>query len=706
MILGYPDQLSVAPGETVRLMISTDQPTFEVETLRLRHGDPNPEGPGFRADELDWLPRGPHRGVNQPLQLGSYAILPGPGGALQALTFGCWLFPTSRTYREEPVLDWGREDGPRLGLRLTGSGRIAAGLNGDWVENAAPLVRWHWHYVGLVLDTTRRALQVFCGTPSMFGPEVAGREVTLDRPFRADPPLILAAERRGGSIRPGFNGKLGRPTLLGEALAHRDLGPLMYGMKPRPTTPLLGEWDFSREIATTRLVDISGHDRHGTAHQAPARGVTGVKFTGPSHKTYADAPAEYDAIHFHDDDLEDAGWQPVLELRVPADARSGIYSVHATAGGEDAWLTFLVRGRTGKLAPVLFLVPTMTWHAYSNMSTPQYGLSLYTAHSDGSPNHYATLRKPLTSFVPDNYYQGMGKCPRCGAYRHPCAMIHWVTGVMASLYTIHWLEHLGIEYEVLADHDLDAQQPGTLADYRVVLNVAHSEYWTEPMLNTFAHYLEHGGRVMHLAGNALYWVSSLHPQRRHLMEIRRADGTWPLAGGEPGELQHACTGTRGGMWVGRGRAPQQTVGLGFVGMGLSGKGAGFRRLKDSFDPRAKFIFEGVGADELIGDFGLNQGAAAGVEIDATDPALGTPPGALVLAASVNHSPAFVLPPEELVRHGPDDRRIRAEMIYAEKPNGGALFAVGSISWTGSLSHHNYDNNVARISTNVLREFLK
>jgi hypothetical protein len=49
--------------------------------------------------------------------------------------------------------------------------------------------------------------------------------------------------------------------------------------------------------------------------------------------------------------------------------------------------------------------------------------------------------------------------------------------------------------------------------------------------------------------------------------------------------------------------------------------------------------------------------------------------------------------------------IRAEMTYRDVPGGGALFAVGSISWTGSLSHKGYENNVARISTNVLRRFL-
>ena len=44
------------------------------------------------------------------------------------------------------------------------------------------------------------------------------------------------------------------------------------------------------------------------------------------------------------------------------------------------------------------------------------------------------------------------------------------------------------------------------------------------------------------------------------------------------------------------------------------------------------------------------------------------------------------------------------MVYFETPNDGAVFSVGSINWQGSLSHNDYDNNVSRITENVLREF--
>jgi N,N-dimethylformamidase len=53
-------------------------------------------------------------------------------------------------------------------------------------------------------------------------------------------------------------------------------------------------------------------------------------------------------------------------------------------------------------------------------------------------------------------------------------------------------------------------------------------------------------------------------------------------------------------------------------------------------------------------------------------------------------------------HNPD---IRADMVFFECPNGGAVFSVGSIAYAASLMHNGFDNNIARITGNVLKRFL-
>jgi N,N-dimethylformamidase len=113
---------------------------------------------------------------------------------------------------------------------------------------------------------------------------------------------------------------------------------------------------------------------------------------------------------------------------------------------------------------------------------------------------------------------------------------------------------------------------------------------------------------------------------------------------------------------------------------------------------------------VIGDFGLSGGGAAGFELDRADATLGTPEGAVVVASSEGHGPSFIVVPEELLSHistvsgEKPARLLRADMTYAELPGGGAVFAVGSITFCGSLSHNRYDNNVSRILRNVLDRF--
>jgi N,N-dimethylformamidase len=122
------------------------------------------------------------------------------------------------------------------------------------------------------------------------------------------------------------------------------------------------------------------------------------------------------------------------------------------------------------------------------------------------------------------------------------------------------------------------------------------------------------------------------------------------------------------------------------------------------------MFEGIPADELIGNFGSVGNGAAGLEIDAADYDLGTPHHALVVAASEEHSEETYLAPEEILIlnptiRGSENPEVRADIVFFETGNGGAMFSVGSIAWAGSLAHNNYANNVARLTRNVLVRFL-
>jgi N,N-dimethylformamidase len=247
-----------------------------------------------------------------------------------------------------------------------------------------------------------------------------------------------------------------------------------------------------------------------------------------------------------------------------------------------------------------------------------------------------------------------------------------------------------------------------LEPYDVVLTGSHAEYWSGEMLDATSDYLSGGGKLMYLSGNGLFVVTQLDPELGHTIEIRRfgVSGQW-FAG--PGERHLSTTGEHGGLWRERGRTEHRLVGVGFVAVG-PGPGRPFERQPGSFDPRAAFIFEGIAADELIGDFPslINGYGAAAYEIDRLNHDLGSSREAIVLATATGFS-GYVQILEQWSYadsfDGPSAApTVRADMVYVEYPNGGAVFSASSIGWCGCLSYNNYDNNVSRITRNVLNQF--
>ena len=87
-----------------------------------------------------------------------------------------------------------------------------------------------------------------------------------------------------------------------------------------------------------------------------------------------------------------------------------------------------------------------------------------------------------------------------------------------------------------------------------------------------------------------------------------------------------------------------------------------------------------------------------------------------MASSKHHSESYSGCREEIATdpkighgwpsYGSLNPRIKADMVYFEYPNKGAAFSVGSISWCGSLSYNNSNNNVSLITENVLKNFIK
>ncbi len=737
VLLGYADRFSIQPGDTIRFMVSCEASTFTTQLFRLIHGDENPDGPGYRRIRVPSPVDGTYPGLRQTIAAGSYVRVPVAFDLTQGVTIQAWIWPTTPTKSGGQAIAacWSESAQRGFVLGVDDAGHVCLDLGFGartqrLTHTASPLPRWQWAFIAATYDSATGIARLYQASAEPYTARDVLQMHTQLEPAQplalAAGDLLLAAREVDPLGRPSsvFNGKLDRPRLFSRALADREIEQLQDVTAPLPGG-VLAAWDFSQEIGTSTVRDAASNALHGATVNMPTRAVTDHTWRGEEVR-WSDAPDQFAAIHFHDDDLEDAAWQPSCALTIPDDLRSGVYAIYLEAEHGFDEIPFFVRPRSGTAnAAIAFVAPTLSYLAYANERmywnegygekraklTPletgppdidQYmaehrelGLSLYDVHSDGSGCCYSSRLRPILNMR-----------PRYRAWRLHDSPRHFA----ADLYLIGWLERRGFAYDVVTDEDVHREGRDLLARYRVVLTGSHPEYVTSVMHSAYVDYLEHGGRLMYLGGNGFYWVTSIDPSRPHVIELRRGTTGTRAWESQPGEEYHSTTGERGGLWRLRGWAPQRMVGVGFAAQGWGGA-AGYSRLPDSYDPRAAFIFDGIGDDEVIGDFGFILNGAAGDEIDRFDRQLGSPAHALRVATSAGkHTDYYQVTVEDVTamvpgQGGTQSPLVRADMVFFETPHGGAVFSVGSINWLASLGWNGYQNNVARVTENVLRRFL-
>lgn len=736
-ILAYADRLSATPGDTLQIKVSCDALTqYEASLIRVIHGDINPAGPGYREDVVPVNLGGPFTGRYQPINTGSCVVVDKAlgWGTHSSIAVRLLVLATLPASAEQTLLsqaDPSTGTGFRLYLDPRGAVACDIHVNNERcasVTTDAQLVSHRWYAVSASYDAEQRSISVaqqpLLAQPNVRDSALVSVPVTSEiAKVTVTAPILIAAHlAKPTSVKSfdgHFNGRIEAPRLFSRALSPEEMLDTSTGAVANGLT---AAWDFSIGISTDQVTDTSVNALHGRLVNLPTRSVPGHAWNGDEH-CWQNKPDHYAAIHFHDDDLYDCEWKTDFDLNLPEDLASGVYAVRLYAEDDEFYVPFAVRPPKGTVtAPVALVLPTVSYMAYANnrigidvpeteivcgrllqmnqmdlfmQSHPELGLCFYDLHNDGSGVYYSSRLRPIVNMQPKQF----GHLGGAGSN---------VWQFNADTHILDWLEQLGQPFDVITDEDLHHEGESALAGYTAVITGSHPEYYSAGMMDSIQGYLNGGGRLMYLGGNGFYWRVSFHPTLPGVVECRKSEDGIRAFAPQPGEFYASFTGEYTGLWRRNGRAPNALVGVGMVSQGFD-YSAPYMMTDACLDPRARFIFEGVQGPQ-IGDYGLSGGGAAGLELDATDHTFGTPPHTLVLAKSQRHSDVYLMTPEDMNDPAPgiagsEAEIIRAEMVFFETPAGGAVFSTGSIAWCGSLSHDDYQNDVARITANVLQRFL-
>jgi N,N-dimethylformamidase len=717
-ITGYLDRFSHRPGETFSVFVSVrDGGAYRVRLMGVLSGDPNPDGPGVRFEDLSHRFEQSLTGRRQPIRLGSCGIV-GAGpvrDATAACTWTALVHPALPDASQVLLAEEGRDAGVAILIGERGAtARIMCPDSTIEVAAGATMQVRHWYRVWCSADPATG--RVLVGQQKLEGGAPVVAETYSPRLVLPSSGAVLFAAENAAAPRAHFTGKLEDPAIRSGFV---ELWNDPVERLDSRLSQLLAGWDFSRGIDSQSVFDIGPQACHGRLLNLPTRAVAGARWTG-REQCWRHAPHDYGAIHFHDDDLGNCGWLADFTWTVPDDLRSGAYALHlACEAGEDWLPLYVLPRRDGPFAPIVFLASTFTYQAYANherstidpgyyervaewkaypynpIQYPIYGRSTYNKHRDGSGISFSSRRRPILTMRPGFL---TFNDPRGSGMRH----------YPADLHLLAWLEAKGIAFDIVTDEDLDDEGIGLIAPYRAVLTSSHPEYHTLGTLDALATYTRQGGRLAYLGGNGFYWRVARNRSEPHAIELRRAEGGIRTWAAEPGEYYHATDGQLGGLWRRNRRPPQMLVGVGFSCQAAF-EATHYRRLPASRDPRFAWMFAGI-ENDVIGDYGLSGGGAAGFELDRADPLLGTPEGAVILARSENPLPSFLTVPEELLSNTTTingenvEDLARGEIVYFDTPSGGAVFSVGSITFCGSLWRSGFAGPVSQLLENVIRRF--
>ena len=482
------------------------------------------------------------------------------------------------------------------------------------------------------------------------------------------------------------------------------------------------EFDFSKYLQSDKIIDISENKIHGKLFNHPARAVIGFKWNETS-RDWKNSPEMYSSIYFHEDDLTDCKWETDFKFKIPKNIISGIYAIKLYNKKDEFYIPLCIKPKiNSKNNKILFLMPTSSYLAYANnrigidisetelvtgrllelndqdkflQENPNLGLSFYDTHKDGSPVFYSSKRRPIINFQPKHIGALGGEGSNVWQFN-------------ADTHILGWLNHFSYDYDVICDSDLHKYGFKILKNYKVLMTGTHPEYYSLKMIKGIEKFKSNGGRLMYLGGNGFYWRISYDKKSTDIIECRKTETGIRATETHPGESYSSLTGEYTGLWRRNDFSPNKLVGVGMVAQGFD-VSSPYLRSQQSYNKKMEFIFRGV-KDRIIGNFGLSGGGAAGLEIDSYNKELGSPDNAIILGSSKNHTDLYLMTPEDLLDPAPgiggtESEKIKSDIVFFKTKNNGAVFSVGSVAWGGSMAWNKYQNNISKITANVLNGFL-
>ena len=183
------------------------------------------------------------------------------------------------------------------------------------------MIPCNWYFIAVTYDSKNNKLTIFQYHLKSFPSYINEKSeiITSVKDFNKNNSELLISgcwdyNGKEKFVKSNFNGKITSVLLINKVLTLNELSLLKkLGIsdtlsKCKLQQYLIGHWDFSLNINSDLISDLSKNNLKGIAVNKPKRAVTSYNWSGKT-TNFNEKPIEYNAIYFHDDDLTDANWK-------------------------------------------------------------------------------------------------------------------------------------------------------------------------------------------------------------------------------------------------------------------------------------------------------------------------------------------------------------------------------------------------------------
>lgn len=362
-------------------------------------------------------------------------------------------------------------------------------------------------------------------------------------------------------------------------------------------------------------------------------------------------------------------WITSFTLTIPATWTSGLYSARliSAVNGDSFDITFVVKPSPSRQSRVAVIANVNTWNAYNNWGgKSKYGGAALTSFL--RPNPYAS---PVIDDFPGS---------------HLARAERWILG---------WFNDNGYKPDLYTDIDFHNRAVTYAEGYRKIVIGTHPEYWTKGMSQNLKAFLDAGGSVVYLGGDAMFEVVSYHPDSTHVTYLNgvesgdRTPALFRVMGLHERELLGVATArcTTAGDWNWN------------EDKRWDGSGAGYKVVTPvpsvpGTDVYEIFKLTGLQKNSVFGNTGLNTGGVShsltgGASAHEIDTSYDADASHIPCRIAANITNIASIAPSNLILlaegQNPDGG---AHMTFYRHRGGGFVFSAGSITFGGSLAECN------------------